>query len=104
MLEAQGCSGLETKAGDRWPVGQSPWSQNRWGSSPNEASILGKEGLGGKAPGPWLGLGVGGITWGVVTLSGEAPRGQSRSRISIPYIGMEPVGKRRHPIGWLCSV
>jgi hypothetical protein len=35
---------------ERWPVGQSPWSNNSWGSGPNKASILGK-GLRGEAPG-----------------------------------------------------
>jgi hypothetical protein len=50
MVEAQGCRGLLTKAGERWLMGQSPWSNNFWGPGPNRANILGK-GLGGSAPG-----------------------------------------------------
>lgn len=28
----------------------------------------------------------------------------SRMHFCIPYIGVEPAGKRRHPIGWLCPI
>jgi hypothetical protein len=50
MVEAQGCPGLLPKAGERWPMGANPWSNNCWGPGPDEAIILGK-GLGSKAPG-----------------------------------------------------
>jgi hypothetical protein len=64
MVEAQGCPCLVAKAGEKWPVGQNPWRNYRWGPSPNEANIRGK-GLGGKAQGVkwyWFGAGVVGIT------------------------------------------
>jgi hypothetical protein len=50
MVKAQGCPGLVSKAGESWPVGQSPWSHKSWGLGLNEASILGK-GLDSKTPG-----------------------------------------------------
>jgi hypothetical protein len=49
MMEAQAWLGLMAKA-ERWPVGQSYWSNHHWGPGPNKASIL-EKGLGGKAPG-----------------------------------------------------
>jgi hypothetical protein len=47
MVEDQGCPGLVAKVGERWPMGQSPQSNNRWGTGPNEASVT-EKGLGGK--------------------------------------------------------
>jgi hypothetical protein len=49
MADARGYPSLMANAGERWPVGQSPWSNNRWGPDPNEESILWK-GLDAKAP------------------------------------------------------
>jgi hypothetical protein len=40
-VEAQVCPGLVAKARERWPMTQSPWSNNQ-GPSSNEAGILGK--------------------------------------------------------------
>jgi hypothetical protein len=41
----EGCPVLVTEAGERWPVGQSPYSNNPWGSSrarPRHVGALGK--------------------------------------------------------------
>jgi hypothetical protein len=38
------------RAGERWFLGQSPWSSGRWGPGSKEASMLGK-GLGDNTPG-----------------------------------------------------
>jgi hypothetical protein len=75
MTDAQASLGLVAKAGERWPVWQIHWSNNRWESGPNEASVL-RECLGGKSSG---------IKWKIVVenrsreLQGGVPGGGAHS-------------------------
>lgn len=66
IVEAQECPGPVTKAGEKWPAEQNRWSNRRWGSGPNEASIVRKGLLKPLRLNKifWLGLDMHNIAWG----------------------------------------